>query len=51
MEYVEVKQKLLLLDEITLMELLQVTSEDLIDKFEDKLLANYPYIYNEVEEV
>lgn len=44
----EVKEKLLELDEITLMELLQVTSEDLVDNFDDKIIENYPFIYRQV---
>tara|TARA_R110000796_G_scaffold19524_3_gene58519 strand:+ start:105 stop:278 length:174 start_codon:yes stop_codon:yes gene_type:complete len=46
--YEEVKEKLLMLDEVTLMELLQVSSEDLVDNFDDKLLANYPFIYEQI---
>tara|TARA_R110000787_G_scaffold156933_1_gene270887 strand:- start:27 stop:191 length:165 start_codon:yes stop_codon:yes gene_type:complete len=48
MTYEEVKEALLLLDEITLMELLQVTSEDLVDKFDEKLTEHYPFIYEQV---
>jgi hypothetical protein len=44
----EVKERLLELDEITLMELLQVTSEDLVDNFDDKIIENYPFIYRQV---
>ena len=48
MTYEEIKAELLMLDEITLLELLQVTSEDLVAKFDEKLMANYPYIYFQV---
>jgi hypothetical protein len=44
----EIKERLLELDEITLMELLQVTSEDLVDNFDDKIIENYPFIYRQV---
>lgn len=46
--YEEVKEELMKLDEITLMELLQVSSEDLIEKFDERLLANYPFIYQQI---
>ena len=48
MTYEEVKAELLKMDEITLMELLQVSSEDLLDKFDERLVANYPYVYEQV---
>jgi len=44
----EIKEELLLLDEVTLLELLQITSEDLVDNFDDKILENYPFIYRQV---
>jgi hypothetical protein len=38
------------LDEITLMELLEVTSEDLVQKFSDRIEDNYDYLVSELEE-
>jgi len=33
----DIKDRLKLIDEITLMELLEISSEDLVDRFEDKI--------------
>jgi hypothetical protein len=46
--YEELKDKLVILDEITLMELLEITSEDLVAKFQDRIERNYDDIYFKV---
>ena len=46
----DLKDKLKLLDEITLMELLEISSEDLIDRFEDYIDAKYETLRREFEE-
>jgi hypothetical protein len=38
------------LDEITLMELLDISSEDLVQKFADRIEENYDYLISELEE-
>lgn len=39
------------LDEISLMELLDVSSEDLVERFEDKIEANFTYLESEKEKM
>ena len=46
----EIKQKLKLLDEITLLELLEITSEDLVDRFFDFVEENADYIEGELSD-
>lgn len=46
----ELKDRLKALDEITLMELLDVTSEDLVDRFNDTIENNYTYLAGEFDE-
>ena len=41
----EVIEELGKYDEIALLELLGITSSDIIDKFKDDIISNYPYIY------
>ena len=38
------------LDEITLLELLEITSEDIIDAFLDKIRDKENYLYSQLEE-
>lgn len=38
------------LDEVTLMELLELTSDDLVERFPDKIEANFDYLISELEE-
>ena len=38
------------LDEVTLMELLEITSEDLVDRFGDIIENNYDYFSGEFDE-
>lgn len=45
----EVLERLKSLDEVTLMELLSVTSEDLVDAFKEKIEDNLDFYINEVD--
>ena len=38
------------LDEVTLMELLEITSEDLVNRFADYIENNYDYLSGEFDE-
>ncbi len=46
----ELKNKLLQFDEVALLELLQITREDLVDRFEDYIQDNYEYLVTQTEE-
>lgn len=46
----ELKQKMMQLDEVTLMELLELTSEDLVNRFGDIIENNYDYFSGEFDE-
>lgn len=48
MSFEEIKAELRKLDEVTLLELLQVSSEDLVEKFEQAIINHYPYIYEQI---
>jgi hypothetical protein len=45
MEYLELLDKLKHVDEVTLMELLEITSEDMVEKFSDKINENLDRLY------
>ena len=45
----ELKERLKRLDEISLLELLGVTSEDLVESFDDIIDANYLQLLKEVD--
>lgn len=45
----DIKHKLRLLDEITLMEVLEISSEDIVDKFEDRIEMRLDYLTDEFE--
>jgi len=45
-----IKQTLLRYDELTVMDLLQITTEDLIERFDDLIEANYEQIKATIEE-
>jgi len=47
----DIKHKLRLLDEITLMEVLEISSEDIVDKFEDRIEMRLDYLTDELEDV
>jgi hypothetical protein len=46
----ELLKKLRKLDEVLLMELLEITSEELVDAFLDKIDDKLTYIYDQLEE-
>lgn len=46
----ELKQKLMQLDEISLVELLEITSEDIVNHFTDVIENNYQEIAGEFDE-
>lgn len=46
----ELKDKLMALDEVTLMETLEITSEDLVNRFTDYIEANYDQLTGEFDE-
>ena len=45
----KLKAELLLIDEVTLMELLEVSTEDLIERFGDMILQRRVFLSKEVE--
>jgi hypothetical protein len=45
----KLKAELLLIDEVTLMELLEVSTEDLIERFGDRILQRREFLSKEVE--
>ena len=45
-----IKQTLLRYDELTVMDLLNITTEDLIERFDDLIEANYEQIKATIEE-
>ena len=49
MLYVELAEKLQQLDEITLMELLEISSEDLVAAFPDKIEDNFDKLLEAIE--
>lgn len=46
----EVQEKLKLIDEISLMEILEITSEDLANRFMDKIEIKYDQLITEFED-
>jgi hypothetical protein len=46
MDKFELLEELRGLDEITLLELLEITSEDLVDRFIDRIEDNLPKLYD-----
>jgi hypothetical protein len=51
MNHAELLEKLKKLDEVLLLELLELTSEDIVDQFLDKIKEKETYIRHEVEEL
>tara|TARA_R110000744_G_scaffold335427_3_gene440739 strand:- start:1166 stop:1321 length:156 start_codon:yes stop_codon:yes gene_type:complete len=47
MTYTQLCDAIRQLDEITVMELLEINSEDLVDRFEDKIELKYETLENE----
>lgn len=50
MNKIELIEKLRKLDEVTLLELLDVNAEELVDAFLDKIDDRIEYLYQQVEE-
>jgi hypothetical protein len=50
MDYLELIEKLKGVDEVTLLELLEISSEDLVDTFSDKINEHLNKIYRAVSE-
>lgn len=46
----EVKEKLCTYDEITILEILEISSEDLVERFEDKIEEKYETFSEDLEE-
>lgn len=47
----ELQERLKQIDEVTLMELLEITSEDITEKFLDKIEDRYDYLIGEITEI
>lgn len=47
----DAKDKLMLLDEILVMEILEISTEDLLDRFEDRLMDKLDKIEQDLEEL
>jgi len=50
MDYAEVLDELKKLDEVTLLELLEIDSEEIVDNFGDKITDNLNRIYKKLRE-
>lgn len=50
MDKSELLEKLRKLDEVTLLEILNISSDELVDTFLDKIDERIDYLYKEVEE-
>lgn len=50
MDYLELLDELKKLDEITLLEALELTSEELVDAFSEKITLNLPKLYRLLRE-
>ena len=46
----ELKERLKRLDEITLLETLDISSEDIVERFEDLIERDYEYLNDDLEE-
>lgn len=46
----ELKEKLARLDEVTLLETLEITSEDLVNRFSDYIETNYEHLTGEFDD-
>jgi len=47
----ELLEKLRNLDELTLLELLGITSDDLVDNFQNKIEDNFEYLWRELNDL
>lgn len=50
MDFVELVEKLKTLDEVTLLEILEISAEDLVDRFVDKIEIKETDLYEAFEE-
>jgi hypothetical protein len=50
MTLVDLMEKLKRVEEVTLMELLEITSEDLVNRFVDKIENNFDALENELDD-
>ncbi len=46
----EIKERLKQFDELTLCEILEISSDDLVERFDDIIEENIEYFYEQVEE-
>jgi len=46
----EVKERLSRIDEVSILEVLEINTQDILDKFEDKILDNIDILAEELEE-
>ena len=42
--------KLKQIDEVSLLEVLQISSEDIVDRFEDRIESRYDYLIDELQD-
>lgn len=47
--YEEIKEKLSRYDEVTILEVLEINTYDILDKFEDRILDNLDVLADELE--
>lgn len=50
MDYLEILEQLEYIDEVTLLELLEITSEDIIERFSDRINENLDRIYKKLRD-
>lgn len=50
MNHLELLEKLRSMDEVSLLELLEITSEDIVDAFADQIIEKNEYIRKEIQE-
>lgn len=50
MNHIELLEELRSMDEVTLLELLEITSSDIVDMFLDKIIEKDDYIRKEIQE-
>ena len=48
--YAELMERLKKVDEVSLLEILDISSEDIVDKFEERISTNIEYLMAELED-
>lgn len=48
--FYELLERLKKIDEVSLLEVLQLTSGDIVDRFEDRISDNYDYLIGELDD-